>query len=156
MPTRAESIVKAINGIEDPEEKRQQQTLIMAEEAIGRITLLNTREPENTELFVYQDGSYIIVSWPHLTLSAAQTGKYPVIDAILRACSELPKSCPCPLTVCPEAHHKCCKCETTENLVSGPGLPLVLRRTWCQQCRTQTFDVPFEYSKPARMDPESA
>ena len=141
----AHARIQAINAIANPAERRAKTHLILAEEAAGRIVLLQIPELDNPEVFAYHDGSYVLLYNPSMQTQPVLAGQHPTLDAVFRACAELPKACPCPLVVCPESHHRCSRCDTTQDLVSGPDLPLALRRSWCRACWNATFSFPYDY-----------
>ena len=120
MPTNVEGVIAQIESIYDRWEIRAQSRLLLAQEAVGRITALETENPPRPEVFIYHDGSYALVIWPDQEIRTAAAGDYPVIDAIVRACSELSRACPCPLIVCPEAHHECHACGAVRTSSAAP------------------------------------
>lgn len=155
MDKLAQIKLARIEAIEDPDERARERWYICAEDAIGRIINLQLPpEPWSPEIFIYDDGSYLAIDWRDQNVHALERGQHLVIDAIVRACSELPKACPCPLTICTEPHHRCCKCGTNQDLVSGPHLPLALRRAWCKTCWNRWLGVPYDFPRGAA-EPES-
>ena len=149
MSTTAESRIAAIERIEDDNQRLRQTLPIMAQDANGRIICPQVPGIERYEVFAYPDGSYILYDIMDQEKLPAVKGDFPALDAIMRACSELPRACPCPMAVCPEPHHQCCRCGTKNDLVSGPYLPVALRRAWCRTCWDRNFEVPYEYPAPA-------
>ena len=79
----------------------------MAIDANGRIICPNVPGIEQYQAFAYPDGSYMLYDLINQERLPAAKGDFPALDAIMRACSELPWACPCHMAVCPETHHQC-------------------------------------------------
>ena len=138
----------AYDAINQPADSFTERHHNLVEHAVACLTFPELPNYRDSYLYLYPDGSvaaFPVGGRPGVVAGHALT----ILTAIFRTCAELPKPCPCRLVCCPYAHLRCCKCETTADLVLVGDLPLALRRAWCTDChRLWELKLP-DYAQPA-------